>query len=101
LLDEDDEGIIRMVLFETYPPTNPAVLLRAASAWYSEHGHDEVLDEVIAWLAYVTGAKYGNMDDYEKARKIFSQELDKIDIVSNLTRSKPEIKLLSEKEEVL
>ncbi len=98
MLDEDDEEIIRMVLFETYPPTNPAVLLRAASAWYSVHGHDEVLDEVIAWLAYVTGAKYGNMDDYEKARKIFSQELD---IVSNITRSNPEIKLLSEKEEVL
>jgi len=98
LLDEDDVEVIRMVLFEMYPPTNPAVLLRAARAWYSEHGRDEVLDEIIAWLAYVTGAEYGNVDNYEKARKIFSQKLDELNVVSKLTRSKPEIKLLSEKE---
>ena len=69
---KDDEDVIRSVLFDTYPPTNPAVLLRAAREWYLRFGADDVIREVLARLMTVCNLDTVlNMDRYLRAKKLF------------------------------
>jgi len=44
--------VVKSVLFDVHPPTNPAVLLHAAREWYLEFGQDVVFNYVLFWTAY-------------------------------------------------
>ena len=72
----DDEDVIRLVLFDTYPPTNPAVLLRAAREWYLRFGADDVLREVLSRLMTVCNLdSVLNMERYHRAQAIFNLQI--------------------------
>jgi hypothetical protein len=73
---KDDEDVIRLVLFDTYPPTNPAGLLRAAREWYLRFGADDVLREVLSRLMTVCNLdSVLNMERYHRAQAIFNLQI--------------------------
>lgn len=63
-LDNDTVAVIRSVLHDTHPPTNPAVLLLTMRDWYLAYGSGSVLRAMTDWLAQVVMADCQDPLDY-------------------------------------
>ena len=75
-LDDETLKVVSMSLFQLYPPTNPAVLLKAMRDWYLEYGNGPVLKSMFDWLGQVIGpAPPGcSLDLYKEAQADFTQK---------------------------
>jgi hypothetical protein len=71
LTNADTIEAIRLVLFESYPPTNPGLLARVASEWYTEYGADAVFKQIIDRIVECSSVKHYDMENYAVARKLF------------------------------
>ena len=74
--------VVWATLFRLYPPTNPAVLLRAMRSWYLVYGNGPVLKAMTDWLIQVIGLEtipMNSIDQYNAAQADFTEKtgLDK------------------------
>ena len=72
-LDDETVRVIQAVLFTTYPPINPAVLLLAARNWYLAYGSGPVLKEMVNWLSQLESPA-DTLDNYRAARIQFTEK---------------------------
>jgi hypothetical protein len=63
--------VIEAVLFQTFPPINPAVLLKAMREWYVTYGDGPVLGAFLDWLTQIIESYHGkdSLDVYRNARE--------------------------------
>ena len=75
-LDVQTLQVVWLSLFRLYPPTNPAVLLKAMRDWYLEYGNGPVLKSMFDWLGQVIGlaAPGCSLDLYKEAQADFIEK---------------------------
>lgn len=73
-LSDDAIKVVQSVLFDGYPPTNPAVLLSAMREWYLVHGSGPVLQAFIEWLTQIASVVPGNFAYYRDAQLQFEEK---------------------------
>jgi hypothetical protein len=73
-LDDETIRVVEAVLYDTYPPTNPAVLLLAARNWYLVHGGGDVLRAFIEWMSQSLQVKQLEYSYYRNGQADFTEK---------------------------
>ena len=73
-LEDETIKVIWTVLFKDYPPTNPAVVLKAMRDWYLEHGNGPVLRALTDWLTQIVGYSADIVGTYKLGQTEFTEK---------------------------
>ena len=73
-LEDETIKVIWTVLFKDYPPTNPAVVLKAMRNWYLEYGNGPVLRALTDWLTQIVGYSADIVGTYKLGQTEFTEK---------------------------
>jgi hypothetical protein len=73
-LEDETIKVIWTVLFKDYPPTNPAVVLKAMRNWYLEYGNGPVLRALTDWLIQIVGYSADIVGTYKLGQTEFTEK---------------------------
>lgn len=72
---ENNQTVIQMVLFDVYPPSNPAVVLSAAREWFLVYGADDVYRQMVDWLREIGNIRPYDLDLRRSAQGLFARRI--------------------------